>query len=311
MPRFFDASEEAGFAEFLDRLPGPYLVMTDDADGSLLACGGWARGRAPAAAVLCWGIVRADRHGTGVGRRLLQARLEGIAAIGGFRTVEAATSQHTEAFFAHFGFVSAAVEVDGFAPGIHRVDMVLTLGEAPVEAAPEAPEPAPGRTVVLETARLFLREATAADARFLLGLLNEPAWLEHIGDRNVHTLEAAREYIATRFVTSYRANGFGFYVMELKADGAPIGLCGLAKRDFLADVDIGYAVRAPWWGQGYALEATRAVLEWARGGLKLPRVVAIVSSGNTRSTRLLEKIGLRFERQIKHPPDDSPVDLYS
>ena len=256
VPRYFAASEEAGFADFLDRLPGPYLVLTDDADGALVACGGWARGRAAAAAVLCWGIVRADRHGRGLGRKLLRARLDGIAAIGGFRTVEAATSQHTEAFFGRFGFVREAVEPDGFAPGIDRVDMVLALGEGAAEAgAPAAEQPAevasPSRgAVILATERLRLREATPEDAAFILGLLNEPSFIAHIGDRGARTLEDARKYIASRFETSYRTHGFGFYVMELKADGAAIGICGLARRDTLPDVDVGYALRPPGGARG-------------------------------------------------------------
>ena len=303
VPRWFDAAEEADFTAFLDRLPGPYLVMTDDEDGALVACGGWARGRELASAVLTWGLVRADRHGLGLGGRMLRARLEGIDSIGGFRTVEASTSQHSEGFFARYGFVRRSVEPDGFAPGLDRVYMVLTLGRPPTPRGP-------ARTVVLETERLRLREATLEDAEFLLALLNEPAWIEHIGDRNVHTLEAARTYLAERFITIYRRKGFGFWIVERKEDGVVMGVSGLAQRDFLEDVDVGYALLSPYWGRGYALEATRAVLAWARQRLGCERILAIVSPGNARSIQLLEKLGLRYQRTIAHPPGDEQVAVY-
>src|SRR5690606_38235364 len=94
---------------------------------------------------------------------------------------------------------------------------------------------------VLETQRLVLRRLSAADAPFVLELLNDPAWLEHIGDRGVRTLDDARAYLAAGPVAMYAEHGFGLYLVEVREDGAPAGICGLVRRDFLDDVDLGFA----------------------------------------------------------------------
>ena len=95
---------------------------------------------------------------------------------------------------------------------------------------------------ILETERLVLREVTGGDAEFVLDLLNQYSFKKYIGDRGVRTLDDARAYIDTRFTESYRKHGFGLYLIELKADGTPIGLCGFVSRETLPDPDIGFAL---------------------------------------------------------------------
>src|SRR5512137_488968 len=92
---------------------------------------------------------------------------------------------------------------------------------------------------ILETERLTLRELCLDDAGFILALLNDPAFIRFIGDRNVRSLEAARGYLKGP-MDSYGRNGFGLWLVEDKA-GTPLGICGLIKRDALPHVDIGYA----------------------------------------------------------------------
>jgi RimJ/RimL family protein N-acetyltransferase len=149
---------------------------------------------------------------------------------------------------------------------------------------------------VLESERLRLRPLGAADAAFVLRLLNDPDWLRYIGDRGVRTLEDAERYIADGPVAMYGQHGFGILAVEAKEEPAPIGICGLLKRETLPDVDIGFAFLPEFRGRGYALEAARATLSWARDGLGLARVIAITAADNVRSRALLEKIGLRYER---------------
>ena len=156
-------------------------------------------------------------------------------------------------------------------------------------------------TVVLRTERLRLRHMRVDDAAFMLGLLNDPSWLRFIGDRGVRTVEAARDYIRKGPADMVRRLGFGFYVVELKQNGCPVGVCGLAKRDFLDDVDIGYAFLPQYWGQGYAFEAASGVLAHAKNDIGLRRIVATVRPDNAASIALLEKLGLRFERALDRP----------
>jgi RimJ/RimL family protein N-acetyltransferase len=163
---------------------------------------------------------------------------------------------------------------------------------------------------VLETDRLILRRMRATDAEFILRLLNEPSWLEFIGDKGVRNLDDARNYILDGPVKMYERFGFGMYLAELKANGVPLGMCGLIKRDTLPDVDIGFAFLPEFWGRGYAYEAACAVMDYGRRIFGLKRIVAITAPGNATSIRLLEKMGLGFERMLEFSPND-PVKLFA
>jgi len=131
-PRFFDPSERAGFAAWLEASMHPYLVI--ERDGDIVACGGHALDAGGAVASLCWGMVAQDVHGQGLGRALTQARLDAIRAAPGVASVSMNTSQHTQGFYARFGFEAVKVTPDGFGPGIDQWDMVLQL---PVRREPE------------------------------------------------------------------------------------------------------------------------------------------------------------------------------
>ncbi|MCG8503262.1 MAG: GNAT family N-acetyltransferase [Sphingomonadales bacterium] len=163
---------------------------------------------------------------------------------------------------------------------------------------------------VCETERLRLRHATAEDAPFVLAMMNDPSFLRFIGDRGVRTVDDARAYIAEKFTASYAEHGFGMYVTVLKETGAAVGSCGLARRDGLDDVDIGFAFLSAYRDRGYAHEAARAVMAHARDDIGLSRIVAITDPTNARSAHLLEKLGLAFERMIRLPDDDTDLRLY-
>jgi RimJ/RimL family protein N-acetyltransferase len=167
-----------------------------------------------------------------------------------------------------------------------------------------------GAAVVLETDRLTLRRLTEDDAEFMLGLLNEPSFHQYIGDRGVRTVEEARAYVRNGAMASYEAFGFGLWLVLRKEDGAPIGLCGLLKRETLPDVDIGFAFRPAFWSRGYAIESGTAVVEHERTAFGLTRLVAIVQADNAGSIRVLEKLGFRFERPIDWPGDTVTIHLY-
>jgi RimJ/RimL family protein N-acetyltransferase len=94
---------------------------------------------------------------------------------------------------------------------------------------------------ILQTPRLGLRRLTPTDAPFILGLLNQPSFVRHIGDRGVRTLEDASTYIVNGPIASYQKHGFGLYLVETRNAATPIGICGLLKRDALDEVEVGYA----------------------------------------------------------------------
>lgn len=144
-----------------------------------------------------------------------------------------------------------------------------------------------------------MRELQAGDAPFILRLVNEPAWLRFIGDRGIRTLDDARAYLANGPVAMYRRCGFGLWLVELKATGTPIGLCGPIRRDTLPDVDLGFALLPEYWGQGYAHEAAAATIACAKTTLALPRLVAITAPDNHASQGLLKKLGFTYERTLR------------
>ena len=163
---------------------------------------------------------------------------------------------------------------------------------------------------VLTTQRLLLRRLSIDDAGFMLGLLNQPSWLRFIGDRGVTTVQQARAYITNGALQSYARFGFGFYLIELQAQRVPIGICGLAKRDYLEDVDLGYALLPEYWSRGLAHEAAAGVVQLSRDVLGLQRLVAITSLDNDSSIRVLDKLGFRYERTIVHPETAEQLKLF-
>jgi len=164
---------------------------------------------------------------------------------------------------------------------------------------------------VLETERLVLRRLSFDDAEFILDLLNQPSFLRYIGDKGVRNTEEAINYIQTGPVASYEQHGFGLYLVQLKETGAAIGICGLLKRDTLPDVDIGFAFLPAYWSRGYALESAEAVMKYGQEKFGLQRIVAITSLENESSIKLIEKLGMKFERLIKLGDDQREVRLFS
>jgi RimJ/RimL family protein N-acetyltransferase len=164
---------------------------------------------------------------------------------------------------------------------------------------------------ILSTPRLTLRHLSAADAAFILELLNEKPYLENIGDRGVRSLADAEAYIANGPIASYQKFGFGLYAVERKESTELIGICGVLQREYLDDVDLGFAFLQKFWGQGYAHESAAAVMHYARTTLGLKRIVATTKPHNRDSEKLLEKLGFHFEKMIQTPQSDTESKLFS
>jgi RimJ/RimL family protein N-acetyltransferase len=152
---------------------------------------------------------------------------------------------------------------------------------------------------VLATPRLILRRLGPGDAAFMLELMNEPPYHENIGDRGVRTASDASRYIEEKYISSYESLGYGLYLVELKDEQIPIGICGLVRRKTLDHPDVGFAILQRRWSMGYAYEAARATLDYAQGSLGLPYVYGVVTPRNSRSIRLLERLGLRYKRTLE------------
>jgi len=167
-----------------------------------------------------------------------------------------------------------------------------------------------GSTVISETPRLQLRLAESADAAFIYRLLNEPSWLENIGDRGVYSIADAARYIRNRMQDPHRVLGYGMCVVQRKEDGLSIGLCGLVKREFLTHPDLGFALLPEFVGQGYAAEAARSIIAAAGSCWRISQLYAITNLGNYRAVRLLERLGFERERTCALP-QGGELELYA
>ena len=161
--------------------------------------------------------------------------------------------------------------------------------------------------MLLETERLIISEITLAEAPFLLELLNEPDYIKYIGDKNVKTIADAEKNIEEKYLVNYNKDGIAYYIVSLKNNNTTIGKVGLMDREGLDCVDIGYALLSKYRGKGYAFEATKTLLDFAQNDLKLHPIAAITTKDNTKSSNLLERLGMRFVKYIYIPND--PVEL--
>ena len=165
-------------------------------------------------------------------------------------------------------------------------------------------------TYIIETERLRLREFNSTDGELIFELLNSQGWLKYIGSRSIATIEDAVNYIETKLQKGYRESGFGFYLVELKATGVKTGMCGLVKREGLDDVDIGFALLPQYENKGYAYESSMAVIQYAKNKLKINKLAAITMPSNLTSVKLIEKLGMKFDKKISLPGDPEELFLY-
>jgi RimJ/RimL family protein N-acetyltransferase len=165
--------------------------------------------------------------------------------------------------------------------------------------------------IELLTERLILRPLVHGDAEFILDLLNQPSWLQYIGDRNVRSIADAIGYIENGPMAMYRRHGFGLLLVMLKNEKTPLGLCGLLQRDNLPFPDIGFAFHPQAWGKGYALEAAAACVSFASDQLGLSDLLAITMPNNTASIRLLKAIGMQYEKDLVSETSHDVLQLFS
>lgn len=149
---------------------------------------------------------------------------------------------------------------------------------------------------IAESDRLILRYLKPDDDAFMLKLMNSSTWLKYIGDRHIISEMDARNYLISGPIKSYQEHGVGMFGITLKESNILIGVCGLVKREYLDDFDLGYALLPNYEGKGYAFEASQAVLSFVANTTPMKRIVAFTTEYNKRSRKLLNKLGFRFEK---------------
>ena len=165
--------------------------------------------------------------------------------------------------------------------------------------------------LIAESERLIIKHLTEEDAAFILDIYNTEGFLQYIGDRNIRSLQDAKQFLIDSPLKMYREKGISLYRVDLKETNTPIGLSGLIKRDTLQEIDLGYAFLPAYFGKGYALESANLVLDYAKNTLGLERVLAITQADNKSSIALLKKLGMKYNGPHLLEDDDADIDLYS
>ncbi|MHA7057691.1 GNAT family N-acetyltransferase [Aquimarina sp. M1] len=162
-----------------------------------------------------------------------------------------------------------------------------------------------------ETERLYIRPTTEDDAAFIFELVNTPKWFKYIGDRNVKSVEDAKEYIRSKITPQLTKLGYSNYTLINKQDQQKVGTCGLYDRDGLDGIDIGFAFLPKYEKQGLAFEAADTIKNAACTLFNIESISAITTKDNKASQKLLEKLGLRLSGTTTLPNDNEELLVYT
>lgn len=155
----------------------------------------------------------------------------------------------------------------------------------------------------METSRLTLRKTDVNDSAFIFELVNTPAWLKFIGDRNVKSVEEARG-----FIQKINENpNMTYWVISLKNRLLPLGIISFLNRDYLEHYDIGFALLPRHEGMGYAYEAAKHVLQIESQKKLHQKILAVTVSSNEKSIRLIAKLGLKFKDTLTRGHEELSV----
>ncbi|MCW8109373.1 GNAT family N-acetyltransferase [Alteromonas ponticola] len=158
------------------------------------------------------------------------------------------------------------------------------------------------------TPSFVLRKLRQDDSHFIIRLLNDPLWLQYIGNRGVYREQDAQAYIQQN-LEHFDKYGYGLWVVELALTG-PVGLCGLLNRNVFCCPDLGFAFLPEGRGKGLAFESVRHTIERAKNEYGFSFLTAVIDPDNYRSVSLLEKQGFTYYGRYFFPKKRHPVKLF-
>lgn len=162
---------------------------------------------------------------------------------------------------------------------------------------------------LIETKRLVLREITMQDAENLFQLHSHPDVQKYTGEPVVESMAEMEKAIRAR-ITRYEQYGYGRWATFLKEGNQFVGWAGLAYLPEFDEIDLGYRFLPEFWGKGIATEASEAILHYGFQTLKLNRIIAIALPENLASIRVMEKVGMDFEKMAPYEPEGEDVTWY-
>ena len=152
----------------------------------------------------------------------------------------------------------------------------------------------------LETARLHIRPFRAGDDIELHEIFGDPKVMERIPSGPSKSLAETRGRL-DMIMEHQKEHGFTLWALIRKVDGRLIGDCGLILVEGRGpEVELSYDIAYEFWGRGYATEAARECLRYGLEDLGLERIVGLTYEDHRASRRVMEKIGMTYERNVHH-----------
>ncbi|MFK7932370.1 MAG: GNAT family N-acetyltransferase [Saprospiraceae bacterium] len=151
--------------------------------------------------------------------------------------------------------------------------------------------------IVIETPRFYIREVQMTDVPEFFALDSDPAVHQYLGNHPVTDIAQSEAYVKD-LIQSYANDGMCRWAVIDKQDGAFVGWSGIRYETTVLSkpyYDIGYRLKAKYWGKGIATETAQAVLNYGFAELKLPKIMGFAHVDNVGSNRVLRKIGLQYE----------------
>lgn len=145
----------------------------------------------------------------------------------------------------------------------------------------------------IETPRLRLRQFTPNDLDNLSRLYSNPDVMRYIG-KGIRTENETQTALSS--IIKHYEHGFGMWAVIYKDNGKLIGRCGLCFLDHTPEVELGYLLDKSYWRRGLATEASHASLKYGFEAVKLEKIVAIAKPENIASRRVMEKVGMKYEK---------------
>ncbi|MBK8982605.1 MAG: GNAT family N-acetyltransferase [Ignavibacteria bacterium] len=150
---------------------------------------------------------------------------------------------------------------------------------------------------IAETERLYAREYNESDMDKLTEICSDADVMRYIGKGGVMTSDQVQQMLKNN-VKSYKENGYGMYAVINKTTGELTGQCGLNFIKSLNEVEIAYLFEKGSWGKGYATEISKEVLNFGFSRIGLTKIIALAYPENIASIKVINKIGLKFEKPI-------------
>ena len=165
----------------------------------------------------------------------------------------------------------------------------------------------------IRTGRLLLRRWRDDDVEPFAAMCRDPEVMRHIGSGATRTRAQARASILA-YEREWDAKGYGLFAVERLEDGRFLGYTGLAEPAFLPEimpaVEIGWRFARQTWGNGYASEAAQAALDFGFQKPGLSEIVSVYQAENHASGRIVQKLGMRFDREAVDPTCGRLIRVY-